>query len=201
VTAGRFRILHVCTGNIGRSPMAERLMRLRLYQRLGSDADAFYVDSAGTWGQPGQSMEPFAAEAITELGADPTGFAARDLQAVHIELADLVLTATVEHRAAVVSTVPGAVRRVFTLKEFARLGAAVDPSMLPIRVTTGGADPIDYAAAAVHAALTLRGPGERPLAGADDVADPIGAPYQVYQARAREIDLAVGQCVRALATR
>jgi protein-tyrosine phosphatase len=201
VTAGRFRILHVCTGNIGRSPMAERLMRLRLQQRLGSDADAFYVDSAGTWGQPGQPMEPFAAEAITELGGDPTDFAARDLQAVHVELADLVLTATVEHRAAVVATVPSAVRRVFTLKEFARLGAAVEPSMLPIRVTTGGVDPIDYAAAAVHVALTLRGPGARPVPGADDLADPIGASYQVYQARAREIDLAVGQSVRVLATR
>jgi protein-tyrosine phosphatase len=201
VTAGRFRILHVCTGNIGRSPMAERLMQLRLRQRLGTDADAFHVESAGTWGQPGAPMEPFADEAVRELGADPDGFQARDLQAVHIELADLVLTATVEHRAAVVATVPSAVRRVFTLKEFARLGAAVEPSMMPIRVSAGGVDAVDYAAAAVHAALTLRGPGERLNAGADDVADPIGAPYRVYQARAREIDLAVGQCVRVLATR
>jgi len=201
MTVGRFRILHVCTGNIGRSPMAERLMQLRLRQRLASDAEAFHVDSAGTWGQPGAPMEPFAAQAVHELGGVPDGFQARDLQAVHIELADLVLTATVEHRAAVVAMVPSAVRRAFTLKEFARLGAAVEPAMMSVRVTAASPDPVDYAAAAVHAALTLRGPGERPTPGADDVLDPIGAPYRVYQARAREIDLAVGQCVRVLATR
>jgi len=201
VTISRFRVLHVCTGNIGRSPMAERLMQLRLRQRLGSEAAAFRVESAGTWGHRGAPMEPFAAQAVRELGGDPEGFGAHELDPVQVELADLVLTATGEHRAAVVTLVPSAVRRVFTLKEFARLGASIDPGALRARLLTLPVDPVDYAAAAVHAALLLRGPGQRPSPGLDDVTDPLGAPYRVYQARAREIDAAVGQTVRVLATR
>ena len=39
-----FRLLHVCTGNICRSPMAERLTRAGLEAR--SAADAFVYDRA-----------------------------------------------------------------------------------------------------------------------------------------------------------
>ncbi|CAN5280275.1 hypothetical protein BH24ACT10_BH24ACT10_17910 [soil metagenome] len=36
-----FRVLHVCTGNLCRSPMAEHFTRTGLEQRLGADADRF----------------------------------------------------------------------------------------------------------------------------------------------------------------
>ena len=64
------RVLHVCTGNVCRSPMAERLMRHGLAQRLGTAAGAILVESAGTWGHEGASMEAHAAAVLAEYGAD-----------------------------------------------------------------------------------------------------------------------------------
>ena len=63
-------------------------------------------------------------------GAVAEGFAARNIDPRLIKAADLVLTADLGHRAAVVELWPAAVRRTFTLKEFARLLAAVDPDLL-----------------------------------------------------------------------
>ncbi|MGH3365923.1 MAG: hypothetical protein ACRDOY_01830, partial [Nocardioidaceae bacterium] len=37
----KFRILVVCTGNLCRSPLTERLLRLRLDDGLGEDAALF----------------------------------------------------------------------------------------------------------------------------------------------------------------
>ncbi|CAM5739476.1 Peptide chain release factor 1 [Streptomyces badius] len=59
--AGRtdtFRILHVSTGNVCRSPITERLTRHALVDRLGArSAAASIVESAGTWGHEGAPME------------------------------------------------------------------------------------------------------------------------------------------------
>src|SRR5438128_596932 len=67
----RFRWLMVCTGNICRSPMAERLAVAGIAQRLGADASRFEVTSAGTFGLEGNEMEPFAAQVLGDLGGDP----------------------------------------------------------------------------------------------------------------------------------
>ncbi|MCU1593365.1 MAG: protein tyrosine phosphatase, partial [Frankiales bacterium] len=76
-----FRILHVCTGNICRSPMAEQLMRRGLEERLGEGSTAFEVASAGTWGHEGAPMEPFALSTLGALGVDGSRFTARELLA------------------------------------------------------------------------------------------------------------------------
>ena len=190
--SARFHVLHVCTGNIGRSPMAEYLMRCRLGQRLGGPEaeDRFLVDSAGTWGHTGSSMEVYAAASLTAMGIDPEGFRARELTDDHIRSADLVLTATAEHRTTVVGMVPGALHRTFTLREFARLAPAVEAALPP------EVSPEDRPRLAVSAAVVVRGREPRPSDPAvDDVADPIGAPLLYYWARAEEIDAA---CVRAV---
>jgi protein-tyrosine phosphatase len=118
-----FRVLHVCTGNICRSPMAERLTRAGLEQRLGPDARRFVVESAGTWGHSGSPMEPHALSVLAAAGVDGSDFRARELVAEHVVAADLVLGATREHRAAAVVLHPRAASRTFTLREFARLAA------------------------------------------------------------------------------
>ncbi|MCW2498766.1 MAG: etp, partial [Frankiales bacterium] len=139
-----FRVLHVCTGNICRSPMAEHLMREGLRQRLGDRADAFVIESAGTWGHTGSAMEPFALSTLAALGHDGSAFQARELVAEHVAAADLVLGATREHRAAAVVLQPRAAKRTFTLREFDRLLSVVDPDGLP-------ADPEARAKALVEA--------------------------------------------------
>src|SRR3954469_14787857 len=105
-----FRILVVCTGNICRSPMAQAFLADGLRQRLGDEAFAehFVVESAGTHGLTGEPIEPSAAEVLGTHGVALDTFAARVLAAEHIEGADLVLTATRDQRAAVVTLAPDA---------------------------------------------------------------------------------------------
>jgi protein-tyrosine phosphatase len=180
VTDG-FRLLHVCTGNICRSPMAERLTRAGLEQRLGGAADRFVVESAGTWGHSGSPMEPPALSTLASFGVSGDDFRARELVAEHVAGADLVLAATREHRAAVVVLHPRAARRTFTLREFTRLVAGVDPAQL------SAVDPVRRARELVDLAAGRRGlvPPDAPRN--DDLADPYQEPEHAFAVCARLI--------------
>ena len=196
----RFTILHVCTGNIGRSPMAEYLMRLHLTHRLSAQSNVYEVSSAGTSGCTASPMEPFALLALSAKGVDGSDFHARELTEDMIASADLVLTATIEHRADVVTMVPAAVRRTFALREFARLASlAVDePAVTAIPERPAGEpDLVAMSRAVVEKLGPLRG-AVRPLPGDDDLIDPLGAPSSVYAVRADEIDIACRQVVALL---
>lgn len=170
-----FRVLHVCTGNVCRSPMAEHLMRAGLAERLGEGASSFLVESAGTWGHTGSPMEAFAASTLGGYGLDGQDFRARELVAEHVAGADLVLGAAREHRAAAVVLQPRAASRTFTLREFARLVATVDPDTLP------SGDVVARARGLVQAAAARRGlvPPDRP--GDDDLDDPYHAPASMFE--------------------
>ncbi|MCU1588943.1 MAG: Tyrosine phosphatase [Frankiales bacterium] len=169
-----FRVLHVCTGNICRSPMAEHLMRAGLRKRLGEHADRFVVESAGTWGHTGSPMEAYALSTLASYDVDGSSFTARELVAEHVVGADLVLGATREHRAAAVVLHPRAAARTFTLREFARLSAVVDASTLP------AGDPVERARALVQAAAASRGLVPPDRARDDDLDDPYQAPASAF---------------------
>lgn len=112
------------------------------------------------------------------------GFAARQISAELIRAADLVLTMTREQRAAVVGAVPEAVRRTFTLREFADLADLVDLELV-IPPDTG---------AGRLAALTADAPRFRSRRSAgphDDVADPYGLGPAAYARAMAEIQAAV----------
>ena len=89
------------------------------------------VESAGTWGHEGAPMEANAEAVLADFGADAAGFVGRELLDEHVIRADLVLTATRDHRAQVISMGHSAGLRTFTLKEFTRLVRAIDPATLP----------------------------------------------------------------------
>ncbi|MEE2567924.1 low molecular weight phosphatase family protein [Pseudarthrobacter sp. J64] len=113
-----FRILTVCTGNICRSPVAERLLQKGLDDL---HPGKFIVSSAGTSALVGQPMQPHSAEIVRARGGSADGFAARQLSAPMVREADLVLALTAGHRTQILQLAPVALRRTFTIREFARM--------------------------------------------------------------------------------
>ena len=115
-----FRVLFVCVGNVCRSPLGERLLAKRLE---GSDVE---VRSAGVGAMVGAPMTTESAAHLHRLGATAEGFLARQLVPGLVEESDLVLTATKAIRSRVLEESPGALRRTFTVLEFAALLDVVD---------------------------------------------------------------------------
>lgn len=165
-----FRILCVCTANICRSPVAERL----LAGQLGATVQ---VSSAGTFGLIDSPMAEPMATRLRESGLDSGGFIARRLTSRDVADAELILGLTTGHRRDAVELVPSAVRRSFTLREFARLISALDPSMLP------SGTPASRLRASVPLVTGFRRRGH-----ADDIDDPFGRSDAAYQRAFEEID-------------
>ncbi|MGE5289863.1 MAG: hypothetical protein ACM3ML_22280 [Micromonosporaceae bacterium] len=174
-----FRILFVCTGNMCRSPLAERLARARL---AASGVVGVEVESAGTHGVSGAPVHPDTAEVLMRLGGDPAGFVARRLTKEMADVADLVLTATREHRDFVSATCLEAAGRVFTILEFCALAGAVSPASLAPAREAG-----DRARALMAAVAPLRHGTDAEPAGALDIADPVGRPMAAQEAAAAVI--------------
>jgi len=193
-----FTILHVCVGNICRSPMAERLLAAALRKRLGDAVDARYLShgaGTGSW-HIGQPMENGAARTVASRGGDPSGFRARRVSGDLIDMSDLVLTATSEQVEYVLDLRPDAEARTFVLGEFGRLLSTVDLSALPAAedAATAYARGLDLVAA-VDAARTDGLDGRRPSQPRDDLADPYGLSDKHF---ARVADI-IEQTVRPLA--
>jgi protein-tyrosine phosphatase len=179
-------ILVVCTGNICRSPIAEGILRDELRRRLGEDAPE--VISAGVSGWEGSPATPEAVEAANERGTDISGHIARRLTRGHVERADLILTMAGEHRAEVLHVSPRFVAKTFTLKELVRL--------LETRPAEAAAD-LTWTER-VRAASDLRASGFPGNPTDEDVADPLGLPFESYRAVAWEIDEWTARLVEGL---
>ncbi len=180
-----FTVLHVCTGNICRSAMAQ----LFLVDRLPVDAPV-RVTSAGTHGLTGWGVDGPSARAVGEYGIDPSGHSARRLTADLVTAADLVLGATLDHRAAVTALVPGAAARTFTLREFAAVSAATPVS----------GDRSEAGMRAQMAAVDARR-GHLIHAAPANIADPYGGTLEEARRCAAQISAAVDEVLRALSLR
>jgi protein-tyrosine phosphatase len=181
----RFRVLVVCSGNIARSPLAEQLLRSRL-----PGAGGVVVTSAGTIADDGRAMAPEAAALAARYGGDPRGHAAKRLDEELIRDADLVLTATREHRAAVVQMVPRASRTAYTINQFARLLGSLDPGVI------AGAPSVEALVAEVAAQRGMVPPPADPTV--DDIVDPYRKSAEVYEDAGGQIDRATDAIARAL---
>lgn len=179
-----FSLLYVCTGNICRSPLAERYTAHRLEQMSAGTAAEVEVGSVGVRALEGHPMDRLAEAELARLGGSGQGFAGRRLTASHIEAADLVLTMTRAQRAAALTEAPGALRRTFTLLEAADLARVVDGDPDVATDPRSGAGP----AGLVAAMATAR---SRARLDDYDVVDPIGRPPEVHAAVADVIGAAV----------
>ncbi|WP_433240152.1 hypothetical protein ACQPYK_33965 [Streptosporangium sp. CA-135522] len=180
-----FRILYVCTGNLCRSPLAERLTRSVL-----GPCPSIQVISAGTRAEPGMPMAERAQRALIRLGGDPGGFISRRLTAELVAAADLVLTATAEHRAESVTKHLPAATRVFTIVEFGALARAVSPAAVACHD-----DPVRRAHALMAEVRALRG-----LVHVDqpDIPDPYGRSWWAHRAAGRALAEALAVPLRLL---
>jgi protein-tyrosine phosphatase len=175
-------VLFVCTGNICRSPLAERLFVAR-----SAPESAVFAHSAGVYALEGYPMDQASALALRELGGDGSGHLAQYLNESLIEEADLILGAEEAHRDTVLRLAPSSMRRAFTMREFARLGADVAPA----------AD-VGQAKAVIASVAARRGLVDAVTPGTDDIADPYRRPMDDVRECAQQIAHAVDATLRLL---
>ncbi|SDD03330.1 arsenate reductase/protein-tyrosine-phosphatase family protein [Auraticoccus monumenti] len=180
-----FSLLAVCTGNVCRSPVAERL----LAERLGPTVE---VSSAGTRALVGEPIHGPMAPLLEQHGGSPLAFSARQVREEDVRTAQLVLAMSRQHRAAVVELWPGAVRRTFTLLEFARIVSGLGATSLTGDTSGVRLSQLLPLAAASRSAYPAHRPGD------DDVVDPYGRAGDVYRQSMEQILPAVEAIVAAV---
>lgn len=196
VKALPFAVLTVCTGNVCRSPMAERLFTAR-FAGLAANGwpgwkpgKGLTITSAGVTALVGDPMPPDAAELTALNGGDPAGHVSRQLQTTDLESADLVLAMSRAHRREIVTLLPVASRFTFTLREFARLiddYAAQEPAHFRI-----GAGAVAVLPGVVNAVAMRRGFVPAPENPEDDdVVDPYRRSRETYERSAKQVVTAV----------
>jgi protein-tyrosine phosphatase len=170
-----FRVLFVCIGNVCRSPLGERLLAGRL------DSEQFEVSSAGVGALVGSQMTPEVVAHLESYGGSADGFASRQLTPAMVGQSDLVLTATAAIRSRVLEDSPGALRRTFTVLEFAALLDVIPPESDP-------------------AVLVRTAAQERSRAELDDydIADPYGRGEETNAVAATTMAAAVERIAKGL---
>lgn len=179
-------VLVVCTGNVCRSPYVERLLTHALRDT------AVVVRSAGTGALVGAPVDPGSAVRLEAAGAEPGGFAARQLEPRDVAEADLVLAATRQHLSSVVPLHPAALRYGFALRDLADLLSAVE--FTEIDQAPGATRVARVAAAAIGARGRVA-----PRAEEDSgIVDPFRRGPDVFDQMAREVGESLPVLVRAI---
>jgi protein-tyrosine phosphatase len=121
IDADSFTFLFVCTGNICRSPLAERLLASRLAIVDASDRGLIQIESAGLQTVNGVPMDETAAGQALRMGAEPRGSLSRSLDRNISMHSDLILTMTRAQQIDLVKRYPAVLRRTFPVREFSRI--------------------------------------------------------------------------------
>lgn len=190
-----FSVLMVCTGNICRSPLAERLLSAQV-----QDLSEVCVSSAGNHARVGEQMDAETQQIAQSYGVDDVGsHRARQISEGIVESADLILTMTRVHRRDVVELSPRVTRRTFTLREFARLAEATSDEMLGADLKTVNGSAIETLRAAVQSVALSRSlvPSVTDAAE-DEVIDPYRQSSDVHEKSAQQLVPAVNTVANLL---
>lgn len=164
------RILVLCTANICRSPMAERLLR---HHAAARHVDAT-VDSAGLL-TGGRAASDGSVRALARLGVRLDDHQSRELTPELLDVADLVLAMEARHVREATVLAPERFGSIYTVRELVALAEPVGPL---------GHRPLDEWLGDVGAARS----GSSLIGATDlDVADPYGGPDAGYLRTAAEL--------------
>lgn len=189
----QFVILTVCTGNICRSPLAAQLIGKSL-----ADLPEVRLASVGTKAMVGSGMPEHSLALAHHYGVEePESHISRQMTEAELETADIIFAMDRDHRRSVAEMNPRVARRVFTIREFARLADSTSDEDLRMefnaeRPATTTAR-LRTAVAAVALGRGMHPPLQDP--SADDVVDPYGHDSEVYQESAAELIPAVNSAV------
>jgi protein-tyrosine phosphatase len=178
-----FTVLHVCTGNICRSPMSERILAGLTGEDVlnhGAGISAFHE---------GENMQHNAMTELDSRGYDPDGHRARHLLREHVEASDLILVATIGHLEYLGERFPESFAKAFLVRSFGSMAADLADSLPDGDTAVRGK-------ALVDAADARRGDYDE-----IDLADPWGMRQAVYAQIADQLEAALKPVAAALEPR
>lgn len=118
-------ILVVCTANICRSPVAELLLRTKLY---AAGHTKWTVASAGTWATNGNAAAPFSRALMAERGLNLESHRSQPVVESLMQQADLVLCLETGHARTLRRAYPAQQHKIYTLRQMAeKRGSVRDP--------------------------------------------------------------------------
>ncbi|WP_299058168.1 hypothetical protein [uncultured Nocardioides sp.] len=118
-------VLFVCTANICRSAFMER------WAAHAAAGTGLRFASAGTHGYRDHPMDDEMLATLRHRGVDATDFRSRRLTPRMVADADLVLTASREHRDFALEDSPGAFRKILTLGQAVDAAGQLPPDLEP----------------------------------------------------------------------
>ncbi|SDD33339.1 phosphotyrosine protein phosphatase [Glycomyces harbinensis] len=175
-----FSVLHVCIGNICRSPMSERILD-------GLTGDDVFNHGAGISAfHEGENMQPKSMDELEARGYDFEGHRSRHLVRAHVESSDLILVATIGHLEFIAERFPEAVAKTFLVRSFGRLAADAAASLPDGDTATRGK------------ALVTAAEDQRADYDEVDLSDPWGMSAAVYGRIADQLEAALKPVASAL---
>ena len=113
--AEKFTIMFVCSGNACRSPMAEGLLRKKLYQQFKTKLK---VHSAGTLGISGSPATPNAITVAKEKGVDISQHVSKGTTKEIMTEADIIFVMADYHKKTLDEDYPEYIQKIFLLTNF-----------------------------------------------------------------------------------